>query len=223
MYVHFTDRPMSILAVLLLVCILRSPSVFATAEAGRRSPGSLMVDVSHDHHDDEEGLPPYDVDEVEKHECTYFYSDRFPEEEGGLVNCSWYTSKSCCKKSEATAVFSAMDPLYSASLLCRNYINYLMCFFCSPDQYKFYKSNQKVMVCPDYCDAMYEECKTAGFQKTLIGEEYSNGTAFCEAQNFDVVDSADCFEFDPNVFGSSVTPGPVLGLVFVAVAVLVLS
>ncbi|XP_059172829.1 uncharacterized protein LOC131953599 [Physella acuta] len=133
--------------------------------------------------------------------CTYFYDNRSPLYEGGLVNCSWYTSKACCKRTEVTSVFSAMDPLYSASVLCRNYLNYLMCFFCSPDQYKFYTPNKKVAVCLDYCDSLYDECKTAGFNKTLIGDEYANGTAFCAAQNFEVQEGADCFKFDPNVFG----------------------
>jgi hypothetical protein len=35
------------------------------------------------------------------------------------------------------------------------------------------------------------------------GREYSNGTAFCEAQNIEVVDGAPCFEYDPDVFGSA--------------------
>ncbi|BFZ24006.1 hypothetical protein BsWGS_27045 [Bradybaena similaris] len=97
-----------------------------------------------------------------------------------------------------------MDPLYKATKLCRNYINFLMCFFCSPDQYKFYTlKNRKAEVCLNYCESLYEECKTAGFNKTLIGEYYANGTAFCTAQNFLVSENADCFKFDPKVFGHS--------------------
>ncbi|CAL1532392.1 unnamed protein product [Lymnaea stagnalis] len=146
--------------------------------------------------------------EEKRHKCTFFYSNRFPAYEGGLVNCTWYTSKACCKRTEVTSVFSAMDPLYGASVLCRNYINYLMCFFCSPDQHKFFKANKKVSVCLEYCESLYEECKSAGFNKTLIGEAYTNGTAFCAAQNFEVAESADCFKFDPNVFGYSTYPVP---------------
>lgn len=26
------------------------------------------------------------------------------------------------------------------------------------------------MVCLDYCESLYDECKTAGFNKTLIGQ-----------------------------------------------------
>ncbi|GFN74273.1 voltage-dependent calcium channel subunit alpha-2/delta-3-like [Plakobranchus ocellatus] len=154
---------------------------------------------------DSEGNPL--LFEKEEHNCTYFYNARSPSPEAGLVNCTWYTSKSCCKRTEVTSVFAAMDPLYGASELCRNYINYLMCFFCSPDQEKFYKLN-RVHVCLDYCEALYEECRSAGFNKILIGEAYANGTSFCEAQNFAVVENAECFKFNPNVFGgaSSLTP-----------------
>ncbi|CAG5127674.1 unnamed protein product, partial [Candidula unifasciata] len=130
-------------------------------------------------------------------------NNRYPALEAGLVNCTWYSNKACCKRTEVTSVFSAMDPLYKATKLCRNYINFLMCFFCSPDQYKFYKPNTKAMVCLDYCESLYEECKTAGFNKTLIGEAYANGTAFCAAQNFHVTENADCFKFDPTVFDQS--------------------
>uniref|UniRef100_A0A2C9LYG6 Folate receptor-like domain-containing protein n=1 Tax=Biomphalaria glabrata TaxID=6526 RepID=A0A2C9LYG6_BIOGL len=156
----------------------------------------------------------------EKHKCTYFYNNRYPNAEGGLINCTWYTANSCCKRTEVTSVFSAMDPLYGATVLCRNYINYLMCFFCSPDQYKFYRANKKVSVCLDYCESLYEECKTAGFNKSLIGEAYGNGTAFCAAQNFEVVDSADCFKFDPKVFGSSNRLFPVLPVLLLFVSIL---
>ncbi|GFS17901.1 voltage-dependent calcium channel subunit alpha-2/delta-3-like [Elysia marginata] len=134
-------------------------------------------------------------------------NERSPQPEGGLVNCTWYTSKSCCKRTEVTSVFAAMDPLYGATKLCRNYINYLMCFFCSPDQGRFYKSN-KVHVCLEYCESLYEECKNAGFNNMLIGEAYANGTSFCEAQNFEVVENSDCFKFNPNVFGSSMKITP---------------
>lgn len=39
--------------------------------------------------------------------------------------------------------------------------------------------------------------------KYQTGEAYANGTAFCAAQNFLVSENADCFKFDPKVFGHS--------------------
>ncbi|RUS73955.1 hypothetical protein EGW08_018293 [Elysia chlorotica] len=174
--------------------------------------------ASDDGETDAEGNPLLFEAEDEGQKCSYFYNERSPTNEGGLVNCTWYKTKACCKRTEVTSVFAAMDPLYGATKLCRNYINYLMCFFCSPDQGKFYKSN-KVNVCLDYCESLYEECKNAGFSNMLIGEAYANGTSFCEAQNFEVVENADCFKFDPNVFGSSVKMVPLSILIIFMISV----
>jgi len=67
-------------------------------------------------------------------------STRFAKYEPGLVNCSWYVSNSCCKRTEVTSVFSSnMLPLYEANIDCRNRMNYMMCYFCSPDQFHWYK------------------------------------------------------------------------------------
>lgn len=38
--------------------------------------------------------------------------------------------------------------------------------------------------------------------KNVSGREYKNGTSFCEAQNFEVVDGGNCFKYDPKVFGT---------------------
>ncbi|KAK7093770.1 uncharacterized protein [Littorina saxatilis] len=143
----------------------------------------------------------YETEEEQK-PCSYFYADRYAKPEGGLVNCSWYSNQACCKRTEVTSVFSNIEPLHSASRSCRNQLNYLMCFFCSPDQHLWF-IKQKLRVCAEYCDSLYEDCLKAGVGKRTFGEEYDNGTMFCEAQNFEVIDGASCFEYDPDVFGTA--------------------
>ncbi|XP_041378503.1 uncharacterized protein LOC121390689 [Gigantopelta aegis] len=133
--------------------------------------------------------------------CSYFYDYRLPTVQSGLVNCSWYAPSACCKRTEVTSVFSKMYPLYKSTTSCKNHMNYLMCYFCSPDQHHWYK--EKLSVCLDFCEALYEECKTASYNGESLSDYYPNGTAFCEAQNYKVVDGSNCFKFDPNVFSFS--------------------
>ncbi|WAR14677.1 hypothetical protein MAR_004782 [Mya arenaria] len=136
-------------------------------------------------------------------QCTYFEKNRYAKVEHGLSNCSWYIPETCCKRTEVTSVFSSnMMPLDHASLDCRNRMNYMMCFFCSPDQDQWYKDG-KVHVCEDFCNSVYTECKPAHYDGHKIGDQYRNGTAFCEAQNFHVSRSNNCFKFNPSVFDSA--------------------
>ncbi|CAE1328532.1 unnamed protein product [Acanthosepion pharaonis] len=138
-------------------------------------------------------------DEKKKESCTYFDPHRFPEPQHGLVNCSWYAPKACCKRTEVTSVFSNMYPLFGASEDCMNRMNYLMCYFCSPEQYRWY--NGKVHVCEEYCIDVYDKCRLASFEGVAIGSAYGNSTAFCNAQNFEVIEGThNCFEFDPLPF-----------------------
>ncbi|XP_025082769.1 uncharacterized protein LOC112557241 [Pomacea canaliculata] len=157
----------------------------------------------------------------ERKPCTYFYSDRVAKPEGGLVNCSWYSNQACCKRTEVTSVFSNIEPLHSATRACRNQLNYLMCFFCSPDQHLWY-IDQKLRVCAKYCKSLYEDCRNAGVGNQIIGKEYSNGSAFCEAQNFEVVEGASCFEYDPDVFGIGTFLIPTALYMFVGLLVVLL-
>ncbi|XP_014779163.1 uncharacterized protein LOC106875502 isoform X2 [Octopus bimaculoides] len=148
-------------------------------------------------HDDEE-------EEKKKMSCTYFDPRRFPEPQHGLVNCSWYAPNACCKRTEVTSVFSNMYPLYGASKACMNRMNYLMCYFCSPEQGIWYHG--KMSVCEEYCVDIYNECRLASYEGTSIGSAYGNGTAFCNAQNFDVVEGThNCFEFDPLPFAAAIS------------------
>ncbi|KAK3576710.1 hypothetical protein CHS0354_005544 [Potamilus streckersoni] len=135
--------------------------------------------------------------------CTYFENTRHVEMEPGLVNCSWYTNAACCKRTEVTSVFSSnMMALYLATQDCQNRVNYMMCYFCSPDQYRWFKE-RKVHICSSFCDSTHAACKDAFYRGVRLGDIYKNGTAFCQAQTFEVVSSINCFKYDPTVFGSA--------------------
>ncbi|CAF3040301.1 unnamed protein product [Rotaria socialis] len=133
--------------------------------------------------------------------CRFFSDERYPKVEKGLANCSWYEDDACCKRTEVASVFESMFTLHQASAQCRNMMNYLMCFFCAPDQYLWY-IKKRVKICQTFCDELYKNCKTAEFSGNVIGTLYKSGLQFCEANNFNMVTS-DCFKFDENVFSSA--------------------
>ena len=121
--------------------------------------------------------------------------------ESGLVNCTWYQEGACCRRTEVTSVFSKMYPLNLATDKCRNLLNYMACYWCSPLQYKwFYK---RLYICKGFCDQLYKECAQATWKNEAIGLKYNSGTAFCQAQKFEVVSSQPCFDFDPEIFDTA--------------------
>ena len=127
-------------------------------------------------------------------------SERKPKEAYSLSNCTWYRESSCCTRTEVTSSFLGMPHLATSSDDCRNRMNYMMCYFCSPDQYKWLREG-KVHICKSFCDDIYTHCKDAKYDGNSIGTKYSNGKHFCEAQFFQVVDE-DCFEFDEEIFAN---------------------
>ncbi|KAK2155278.1 hypothetical protein LSH36_244g04005 [Paralvinella palmiformis] len=142
-------------------------------------------------------------------------ADRVSSPESSLINCSWYASNACCKRTEVTSVFGEMYPLYGASKECSDRINYLMCYFCSPEQYIWY--NRKAFICEDYCNTVYEHCWAAEYNGTAIGQRYESGTEFCLGQRFEVVGgTTNCFKFDPTVFSQSYHQKPSLLLTLLA-------
>ncbi|XP_013412152.1 riboflavin-binding protein [Lingula anatina] len=134
-----------------------------------------------------------------KKTCTYYGGTHVPSPENGLVNCSWYSTNACCKRTEVTSVFGGMYKLARASKKCQNRVNYLMCYFCSPEQHLWYQD--QLHVCADFCDSIHFYCKTAMFSGEKIGTSYKNGKEICEGQKFKYVESnTNCFKFDPTVF-----------------------
>ncbi|XP_031563722.1 uncharacterized protein LOC116299234 [Actinia tenebrosa] len=131
---------------------------------------------------------------IRARQCTFFGQGRTPKEAYSLSNCTWFKEQSCCRHTEVTSVFQAMMPLETNNKKCYDLMNYLMCYFCSPDQELWYKSNQ-VHVCGTFCKQIYKNCKSASYKGETIGKKYPNGKKFCEAQLFVVKESnKECFD-----------------------------
>ncbi|GAU89991.1 hypothetical protein RvY_02475 [Ramazzottius varieornatus] len=131
--------------------------------------------------------------------CPYYGADRIAEPEGNLANCSWFGKKACCKRTEVTSVFSDMFKLFGATKECEDRLNYLNCYFCSPDQEIWFR--EKATICRSFCDSIYEHCADAWFEDRMIRDIFTDKTlqdgGFCKDNFFDVVDSEkDCYKFD---------------------------
>lgn len=136
--------------------------------------------------------------------CTYFHGFRYPEPQSNLENCTWYSSNACCRRTEVTAVFQSMVKIDGATQDCKNTLNYLMCFWCSPDQYLWF-IDEEAIVCEDFCDIVFQNCSTAFYNGRRILDAYKNGREFCEAQNFRINRGNElCFAFDKSVFSGAV-------------------
>ncbi|XP_041480067.1 uncharacterized protein LOC129276286 [Lytechinus pictus] len=135
--------------------------------------------------------------------CTYYIDARYSKPESGLPNCSWYNKNACCKRTEVAAVLGSMFKVDQATNSCRYHLNYMMCYFCSPEQINWY-DDTRLYICSEFCEATFEECKTAYYKSELIGDQYRDGKAFCEANSFHVVPGRErCFNYDPTVFANA--------------------
>ncbi|XP_067950696.1 riboflavin-binding protein-like [Watersipora subatra] len=151
------------------------------------------------------------VSEEEVKTCPFVYEARPPSAEDGLRNCTWYSQYSCCKRTEVTSVFQGMLPLDTPSGMdvakarhCRNLINYMMCYFCDPNQANWYTTT--VQICQPFCADVYTYCGEAAYNGVTIADSFASGEEFCAAQMFTVVQGeSGCFKFDPTVFDSSPT------------------
>jgi len=136
--------------------------------------------------------------------CSYYGAERKPKESYSLSNCTWFRERSCCTRTEVTSTFQGMPHLETSSDECRNRLNYMMCYFCSPDQYQWFRQG-KLHICQGFCDGIYSHCKDAKYGGKAISSVYSDGSAFCKAQFFTVLDddTQACFQFDDSLFGSA--------------------
>ncbi|XP_072035373.1 uncharacterized protein [Amphiura filiformis] len=140
---------------------------------------------------------------VKTQTCVYYASARDATPQGDLPNCTWYRSKSCCKRTEVSAVMDSMAKIHENTKACANRLHYMMCYFCSPNQIDWYDEG-KVFICKEFCDETYAECATMKLGEKVLGDEYASGTELCQAQSFQVVNSGDrCFNFDSSVFDSA--------------------
>lgn len=97
-------------------------------------------------------IPPLEIDEIDgtrnayrqalidknKIPCTIFGGDRYAQSHENLKNCSWYSQSACCRRTEVSSVFDSMPLFTGASAQCSALLNYLMCYFCSPEQYRWH-------------------------------------------------------------------------------------
>ena len=131
-------------------------------------------------------------------------TERRPKEAYSLSNCTWFRERSCCTRTEVTSTFAGMPHLDTSSDECRNHLNYMMCYFCSPDQYLWFRQD-KLHICKSFCDDVYAHCKDAKYNGKKIGSAYSDGGDFCKGQSFSVLDEDSdlCFKYDQTLFGAA--------------------
>jgi len=127
--------------------------------------------------------------------CSFF-NNRAPSPQINLKNCTWYNENSCCLQSEIESTFMKVKPLIGSSELCQKYINNLMCYICAPNQFKFY-GKERLTVCSQFCDKMYDACGEAILKGSKINEIYSNGEEFCKSRryNIDDIKKDKCFHY----------------------------
>ena len=121
-----------------------------------------------------------------------FFNNRAPSAQPNLKNCTWYKENSCCNQQEIDETFGKVKPLKGASKACQSYVNYLMCYICSPYQNEFYQ-NERLTVCEEFCDVFYEACGSAILTGSHIADLYNNGTQFCLSRRFLVESQSNCF------------------------------
>lgn len=128
--------------------------------------------------------------------CSFF-NNRAPRPVTNLKNCTWYRNSSCCLQREIDATFGQVQPLRGASPRCQLWLNYLICYICSPDQNHFYR-RERLTVCEEVCDGFLQACGDAVADGKKIRETYNTGRLFCEGRSFSVKkrSSGQCFHFD---------------------------
>ena len=90
-----------------------------------------------------------------------------------------------------------MKPLIGSSKRCQLYINSLMCYICAPNQFKFY-GQERLTVCVEFCDKMYDACGDAILKGSKINEIYSSGEKFCQGRRYTIgyLRKDNCFNYN---------------------------
>ncbi|XP_013417008.1 voltage-dependent calcium channel subunit alpha-2/delta-3 [Lingula anatina] len=134
--------------------------------------------------------------------CSFF-NNRAPKPQPDLKNCTWYKENSCCLQREIDATFGKVKPLQGASKDCSDYINYLMCYICAPNQNLYYRI-ERLYVCEGFCDSLYSACNSAILKGSVIRDLYSNGKEFCESRRFIVRNASaeSCFDLHESLVKS---------------------
>ena len=124
-----------------------------------------------------------------------------------------------------------VKPLIGSSEICQKYLNNLMCYICAPNQFKFY-GKERLTVCTQFCDKMYDACAEAILKGSKINEIYSNGEEFCKSRRYNTGDikQDNCFSYKVEYKKSSAPKQPhtinisklamMLGILFLIIFVL---
>ncbi|XP_071944429.1 uncharacterized protein [Antedon mediterranea] len=132
--------------------------------------------------------------------CSYYGEQRYAAPQSSLSNCSWFSDSACCRRTEVTSVLGGMYKINKASQECKNRLNYMMCYFCSPNQMDWYDEN-RVIICSDFCEETFKVCNTATYNNEPLLKGFETASEFCKAQSFHMIEGTqNCFNFDPNVF-----------------------
>lgn len=147
-----------------------------------------------------ESLNEYSIKEDNSLNYCSFFNNRAPSPQINLKNCTWYKENSCCLQREIESTFSKVKPLIGSSIKCQKYLNNLMCYICAPNQFKFY-GKERLTVCLEYCNLMYDACSDAILKGAKIREIYENGEEFCESRryNIDQLEKDRCFYRDIDI------------------------
>eukprot|EP00761_Pharyngomonas_kirbyi_P014673 gb/GECH01014703.1/.p1 GENE.gb/GECH01014703.1/~~gb/GECH01014703.1/.p1 ORF type:complete len:208 (+),score=22.22 gb/GECH01014703.1/:1-624(+) len=131
--------------------------------------------------------------------CPYFHQ-RFTQAQSKetMTNCTHYHKESCCLPSEREHIFAGFPTLPGAtSGDCRQQLNFLMCWVCSPYQKNWFVEN-RLVVCDTFCNRLYDKCSDALFSGKKIGDRFQNGTEFCQSLAFNVLKFEDAGSDDPS-------------------------
>ena len=84
-----------------------------------------------------------------------------------------------------------------------------MCYICAPNQYKFY-GKERLTVCRQFCNKMYEACADATLKGSKINEIYDNGEEFCKSRRYivDDMEKDKCFYYKVIPRTSHASSGP---------------
>lgn len=79
-----------------------------------------------------------------------------------------------------------------------------MCYICAPNQFKFY-GKERLTVCVEFCDKMYDACSQAILKGSKIKDIYSNGEEFCQSRRYNIGNKTvdKCFYYDVKPIVSS--------------------
>ena len=131
---------------------------------------------------------------VRSADCPLFADGRSAEPNWNLLNCTAHRPNSCCSQSDETAALGdlAEDGLViNAPPSCYEVLNFMQCSFCSGQQVDFVDAKTtKITICEHLCYRVWKQCHKGFVNGVQLKNKYADGIAFCEANNFDVLE--DC-------------------------------